>query len=188
MAWGPFHTIVLAAGRGLPAQLCFRPLCLLLYLWPLHPAFRRRSTATDRNVMTGHIVVGLFTLTQSRTHCTAAPASAGTSGSSCWSSRSRPRCRWSPGGQPSVADRWAGRSDRGVRGRPAPVPAAGALDQLPAHRRGLKHKRYLYLARAGPYVGEDRHRVGRANQGLISQEHAKWTSSQQPTERPPGQP
>lgn len=29
----------------------------------------------------------------------------------------------------------------------------------------LKHERYLYLARAGPYVGEDRHRVGRANRG-----------------------
>jgi Protein of unknown function (DUF4231) len=53
----------------------------------------------------------------------------------------------------------------------------------------LKHKRYLYLARAGPYVGEDRHRVlAERIEGLISQEHAKWTSSQQPTERPPVQP
>jgi hypothetical protein len=54
----------------------------------------------------------------------------------------------------------------------------------------LKHERYLYLARAGPYVGEDRHRVlAERIEGLVSQEHAKWAaSSQQPTERPPGQP
>ena len=53
----------------------------------------------------------------------------------------------------------------------------------------LKHERYLYLARAGPYTGEDRHRaLAERIEGLVSQEHAKWAAtSQQPTERPPGQ-
>jgi hypothetical protein len=44
----------------------------------------------------------------------------------------------------------------------------------------LKHERFLYLARAGPYVGEDRHRqLAERLEGLVSQEHAKWTASQQ---------
>ena len=47
----------------------------------------------------------------------------------------------------------------------------------------LKHERYLYLAEAGPYAGEDRHRqlAERAEriEGLVSQEHAKWTASHQ---------
>lgn len=44
----------------------------------------------------------------------------------------------------------------------------------------LKHERYLYLARAGPYVGEDWHRqLAERIEGLISQEHAKWTASHQ---------
>jgi hypothetical protein len=48
----------------------------------------------------------------------------------------------------------------------------------------LKHERYLYLARAGLYTGEDHHRVlAERIEGLISQEHAKW-ASQQPSERP----
>ena len=42
----------------------------------------------------------------------------------------------------------------------------------------LKHERFLYLARAGPYVGEGRHRqLAERLEGLISQEHAKWTAS-----------
>jgi hypothetical protein len=42
----------------------------------------------------------------------------------------------------------------------------------------LKHERYLYLAEAGPYVGEDRHRqLAERLEGLISQEHAKWITS-----------
>jgi hypothetical protein len=50
----------------------------------------------------------------------------------------------------------------------------------------LKHERYLYLARAGPYAGEDRHRLlAERVEGLVSQEHAKWAaSSQQPTKSP----
>ena len=44
----------------------------------------------------------------------------------------------------------------------------------------LKHERYLYLAKAGPYGGEDRHRqLAERLEGLISQEHAKWTASHQ---------
>jgi len=42
----------------------------------------------------------------------------------------------------------------------------------------LKQERYVYLATAGPYVGEDRHRqLAERIEGLISQEHAKWTGS-----------
>jgi uncharacterized protein DUF4231 len=44
----------------------------------------------------------------------------------------------------------------------------------------LKHERYLYLANAGPYIQGDRHRqLAERLEGLISQEHAKWTTSQQ---------
>jgi hypothetical protein len=44
----------------------------------------------------------------------------------------------------------------------------------------LKHERFLYLARAGPYVGEDRHtQLAERLEGLVSQEHAKWTASHQ---------
>ena len=43
----------------------------------------------------------------------------------------------------------------------------------------LKHEHYLYLAQAGPYTGEDRNRqLAERLGGLISQEHAKWTTSQ----------
>jgi Protein of unknown function (DUF4231) len=42
----------------------------------------------------------------------------------------------------------------------------------------LKHERHLYLAQAGPYVGRDRPRVlAERIEGLVSQEHAKWTHS-----------
>ncbi len=42
----------------------------------------------------------------------------------------------------------------------------------------LKHERYLYLAQAGPYYGPDRHRVlAEQIEGLVSQEHAKWTQA-----------
>jgi hypothetical protein len=42
----------------------------------------------------------------------------------------------------------------------------------------LKHERYLYLANAGPYVGQDRHtQLAERIEGLVSQEHAKWTAS-----------
>src|SRR5262245_38753895 len=43
----------------------------------------------------------------------------------------------------------------------------------------LKHERYLYLAAAGPYAAKNRHRVlAERLEGLVSQEHAKWTHSQ----------
>jgi hypothetical protein len=42
----------------------------------------------------------------------------------------------------------------------------------------LKHERYLYLAKAGPYAGSDRNKqLAERLEGLISQEHARWTSS-----------
>lgn len=49
----------------------------------------------------------------------------------------------------------------------------------------LKHERYLYLAKAGPYLRADRHQqLAERIEGLISQEHAKWTSSQQQVPSP----
>jgi len=43
----------------------------------------------------------------------------------------------------------------------------------------LKHERYLYLAGAGPYAGDDRHsQLAERLEGLISQEHAKWAATQ----------
>lgn len=42
----------------------------------------------------------------------------------------------------------------------------------------LKHERFMYLAKAGPYRDEDRHScLAERIEGLISQEHAKWTAS-----------
>ena len=47
-----------------------------------------------------------------------------------------------------------------------------------ATAESLKHERYLYLAQAGPYSGADRHRVlAERVEGLVSQEHAKWTEA-----------
>jgi hypothetical protein len=44
----------------------------------------------------------------------------------------------------------------------------------------LKHERYLYLAKAGPYAQVDRHRrLAERLEGLISQEHSKWTALQE---------
>jgi hypothetical protein len=44
----------------------------------------------------------------------------------------------------------------------------------------LKHEKYLYLAGAGPYNTDDRHRVlAERLEGLVSQEHAKWTEARQ---------
>lgn len=43
----------------------------------------------------------------------------------------------------------------------------------------LKHEKYLYQAQAGPYADGDRHRtLAERLEGLISQEHAKWTQGQ----------
>lgn len=49
-----------------------------------------------------------------------------------------------------------------------------------ATAEALKHEKYLYLAAAGPYSTDDRHRVlAERLEGLVSQEHAKWTESRQ---------
>jgi len=42
----------------------------------------------------------------------------------------------------------------------------------------LKHEKYLYLSEAGPYGGPERDRVlAERVEGLVSQEHAKWTEA-----------
>jgi uncharacterized protein DUF4231 len=42
----------------------------------------------------------------------------------------------------------------------------------------LKHERYLYLAKAGPYGQGGRHEeLAERLEGLISREHARWTAS-----------
>ena len=52
----------------------------------------------------------------------------------------------------------------------------------------LKHERYLYLAHAAQYAGDDRHgQLAERLEGLISQEHAKWTASHRPSEHQQGQ-
>jgi hypothetical protein len=44
----------------------------------------------------------------------------------------------------------------------------------------LKNERYLYLAKAGPYAGEDRDRVlAERVEALLGQEHIKWESAAQ---------
>ena len=52
----------------------------------------------------------------------------------------------------------------------------------------LKHERYLYLAHAAHYGGDDPHsQLAERLEGLISQEHAKWTASHRPSEHQQGQ-
>ncbi len=49
----------------------------------------------------------------------------------------------------------------------------------------LKHEKYLYLARGGPYadVGNSRALLADPIEGLISQEHAKWISAREDSAR-----
>src|SRR5215207_4867556 len=50
----------------------------------------------------------------------------------------------------------------------------------------LKHEKFLYLARAGPYATVDRSTVlAERLEGLISQEHAKWTQGREQTDQRP---
>ncbi len=53
----------------------------------------------------------------------------------------------------------------------------------------LKHEKYLYLAQAGPYQSTDRATTVLAEriEGLVSQEHAKWVSSQDEAGKKTGQ-
>jgi len=54
-----------------------------------------------------------------------------------------------------------------------------------ATAEALKHERYLYLAQAGPYTGADRDRVlAERVEGLVSQEHAKWTEARSHADEP----
>lgn len=47
-----------------------------------------------------------------------------------------------------------------------------------ATAEALKHERWLYLSQAGPYTGDERDQVlAERVEGLVSQEHAKWTES-----------
>jgi hypothetical protein len=49
-----------------------------------------------------------------------------------------------------------------------------------ATAEALKHEKFLYLAQAGPYSGADRHQVlAERLEGLVSQEHAKWTEARE---------
>jgi hypothetical protein len=50
----------------------------------------------------------------------------------------------------------------------------------------LKHEKYLFLAKAGPYAAAADPRVLLAEriESLVSQEHAKWASGQEYAERP----
>jgi hypothetical protein len=58
----------------------------------------------------------------------------------------------------------------------------------------LKHEKFLYLAKAGPYSTSDAHALlAERLESLVSQEHAKWASGQERTEKkdapaPPEQP
>ncbi|HUL28248.1 MAG TPA: DUF4231 domain-containing protein [Streptosporangiaceae bacterium] len=47
-----------------------------------------------------------------------------------------------------------------------------------ATAEALKRERYLYLAQAGPYAGDDRHiQLAERVEGLLSQENAKWAAT-----------
>ncbi len=49
----------------------------------------------------------------------------------------------------------------------------------------LKHEKYLFLSCAGPYASPDRLRVlAERVEGLVSQEHAKWTQGREQAEQP----
>jgi Protein of unknown function (DUF4231) len=51
----------------------------------------------------------------------------------------------------------------------------------------LKHEKFVYLAKAGPYTGAADPHVLLAErvESLVSQEHAQWSSMQQPTGKAP---
>lgn len=51
----------------------------------------------------------------------------------------------------------------------------------------LKHEKFLYLAKAGPYAGDPQPELLLAEQleSLISQEHAKWASSRRQEKQAP---
>ncbi|MGY1670291.1 DUF4231 domain-containing protein [Geodermatophilus sp. SYSU D00710] len=51
----------------------------------------------------------------------------------------------------------------------------------------LRHEQFLFLAGAGPYSGLERHQVlAERVEGLVSQEHAKWTEGRHQAVAEPG--
>src|SRR5215467_150828 len=52
----------------------------------------------------------------------------------------------------------------------------------------LKHEKYLYIGKAGPYAKEEGSHALLAEriESLVSQEHAKWASIQQQDQKPKG--
>jgi hypothetical protein len=52
----------------------------------------------------------------------------------------------------------------------------------------LKHEKYVYLAKAGPYAGaaDPRGMLAERVESLVSQEHAQWSSIQQPDNKNAG--
>jgi hypothetical protein len=53
----------------------------------------------------------------------------------------------------------------------------------PSTAEALKHEKNLFLSCAGPYATGDRLRVlAERVEGLVSQEHAKWTEGREPAE------
>ena len=56
-----------------------------------------------------------------------------------------------------------------------------------ATNESLKHEKFLYLAGAGPYSGPQPRRVlAERVEGLVSQEHAKWTEGRHQAVTEPG--
>jgi hypothetical protein len=57
----------------------------------------------------------------------------------------------------------------------------GQLDLLSVHGGRLKHEKYLYYAKAGPYLKAENPDALLAEriEALVSTEHAKWISDQE---------
>jgi len=55
-----------------------------------------------------------------------------------------------------------------------------------ATAEGLKHEKYLFLSTAGPYASANNPKALLAEriESLVSQEHAKWASTQEQTPKP----
>ena len=84
---------------------------------------------------------------------------------------------------------------RGVALLTATIAVAEGLQQLNQHQtnwilyratcEALKHEKYLYLAHAGPYAtaANPTTLLAERIEGLVSQEHARWTSGREESTR-----